>query len=531
MNILDRIIAPVFPGWARRRVHNRLLMAYYEAAEPGRLHKKRTDRQSANAENSRSAVKLRIQARHLEENLDVASGALDVLVNNTVGAGIQPEPQIELAGGDPAEDLNKALIDLWDDWIYCPEVTRSVDYYSLQRLIARTWFRDGEAFAQHLTGRVPYLDHNTVVPFSLEALEPDFVPYDYDAPEKGVVQGVELNAWGMARAYHVYKQHPGDRNVFVTSGDYKRISADRILHLKMAKRLHQVRGISIFAPVLTRFDDLKEIDESERVAARVAAAMALFIKKGDPAAWDPPSKLDANGNPIPRSIEINPGMIIDDLQPGEDIGSFTSNRPNSALIPFRDSQLRSAASGLGTSYSSLSKNYDGTYSAQRQELVEQFVHYKPLATAFVYRFAAPVWENFVDAAVISGAVKVDSKVDPATLYNCSHSVPQMPWIDPYKEMQANELAMKLKLKSRTRIIRESGQKPYEVNREIDKDKKDREELGIELEDAAAAPGAPNDPDKDDAAEQSERKKKPQHNEPPAPVITTNTASARRKPRG
>jgi capsid protein len=84
------------------------------------------------------------------------------------------------------------------------------------------------------------------------------------------VQGVELNSWGRPRAYHIYKNHPGDGLTY--SSDTKRVSADRMFHLKLVKRLHQVRGVSVFASTLARFDDIKEIDESERVAARVAAA-------------------------------------------------------------------------------------------------------------------------------------------------------------------------------------------------------------------------------------------------------------------
>ena len=57
-----------------------------------------------------------------------------------------------------------------------------------QRLTAYTWLRDGEAFAQQLAGPAPYLNHGSRVPFSLELLEPDFVPLDYGDPCKGIRQ-------------------------------------------------------------------------------------------------------------------------------------------------------------------------------------------------------------------------------------------------------------------------------------------------------------------------------------------------------
>lgn len=506
MSAFDRfVIAPLSPAWALRRARNRMaLKAFYEAAQPSRLRKSRTDKKSANSENQVSAVNLRVLARHLEQNMDIAKGAIDVLVDNVVGSGIQPEPQVELAGGELAADLNKRLLELHDDWIYSPDVTRQHDYYSLQRLACRSWFRDGEVFGQRLVGRVPLLDHNTIVPYSLELLEADFVPYDLTDASRGILQGIEINAWGQPRAYHFYKTHPGDHLTFASNFDTKRLPATNALHLKLATRLHQLRGVSVFASVIARLDDLKEIDESERVAARVAAAMTGYIKKGNADSFDPPSVLDADGRPALRTMEMVPGMIFDDLQPGEDVGTIASNRPNAALIPFRDSQLRSASAGIGASYSSLAKNYDGTYSAQRQELVEQYMRYRTLSGQFVFRFCQPTWDGFIDAVLASGAVEIPSNVNRETIYNCAHTVPQMPWIDPLKEGQANELAERRGYKSRIRIIRETGQNPDQVNREIQRDRKERAALGLTLaEEPAAATG--DEPD-DEPAPTVDRKK-------------------------
>jgi lambda family phage portal protein len=483
VNLLDRAIAWVAPRTAVARAQARRILGAYEAAEPSRLRKAKQDARSANNQNDRAAIPIRLLARNLEQNSDIAKGALDVLVANVVGTGIVPEPQIELASGEPAEEINRELLRLWDDWIYSPEVTRQFDYYSLQRTLVRSWLRDGEVFAQRLIGSVPGLDHNTLVPFSLEALEADLVPFDLLDKQRGITQGIETDAWGRPRAFWVYKQHPGDAG---GSGAYtgvlsetKRVSADRVMHLKLTERLHQLRGVSVFHSVLNRLDDIKEIDESERVAARVAASMAAFIKKGTPDFYSPP--LDQNGQPIPvRSMEMAPGMIFDDLQPGEEIGTIDTNRPNNALIPFRDSQLRSAAAGLGAGYSSISKNYVGSYSSQRQELVETFVHYRMLTHTFVFRVCQPVWDSFIDAAVAAGVINLTG-INPATLYNCSHSLPPMPWIDPEKEVAAAISAIENGLTSRSRVIRQRGDNPDQINQEIKRDQDERARLGIELD--------------------------------------------------
>ena len=67
-----------------------------------------------------------------------------------------------------------------------------------------------------------------------------------------------------------------------------------------------------------------------------------------------------------------------------------SNRPSALLNDFRNAMLRAVASGTSSSFSSISKDYNGTYSAQRQELVEQSVHYAVLRDEFIEQFSRPV---------------------------------------------------------------------------------------------------------------------------------------------
>lgn len=503
MSWFDRyILAPIAPRAALRRVQaQRAVRAAYEAGEASRYRKRRTDRGSANANNQRSAEAIRVLARHLDENFDIASGILDVLVANTVGAGIWPEPQILLNDGTPAEELNSQLIKLFEDWRFRPEVTWRHDYFELQRLVARSYFRDGEVFTNRVTGPVSGIDHGTLVPYSLEALEADFVPYNTVEAKPRIVQGVELNDWGRAVAYHVHKHHPGDAygSVGARWEETKRVLATTMVHVAFRKRLHQVRGMSMFASIANRLDDIKDIDECERVAARVAASMAAYIKKGNPETYDAPeSSGEETTESGRRTMQFEAGIIFDDLEPGEEIGTIDTKRPNNALIPFREAQLRAVAAGTGgASFSSIAKNYNGTYSAQRQELVESYQSYQMAAGPIIYGFCQPVWEGFVDAAIAAGKVVVTRDVDRSTLWDCTHTGPAMPWIDPKKEIDAAVLAMQWKLTSRSRVIRKSGANPDQINREILRDEQQARELGIDISGPKTTPAADPPPPRED----------------------------------
>ncbi len=442
----------------------RIVRASYEAASPSRLRKFSRNEQSGNLLAKASAKAIRNQARNLERNHDISRGALGVLVNNIVGPkgiSVEPQPRIK-ASGEIHTELAKQMSDLWRDWCIRPEVTYQHNFAAVQRLACRTWLRDGEVFAQFLRGNVPNLDHGTRVPMSLELLEPDMIPFDLEDPSGTIRQGIVVNAWGQPKAYKVHKMHPGDLFMSELAANLKTISADNMLHVKLVDRIGQLRGVSIFASVITRLEDLKDYEESERIAAKIAASMAGYIKKGTPDLYE--LKLDENGQPQKRNMNFSPGMIFDDLMPGEEIGTIDTNRPNTNLPAHRDGQLRAAAAGWGASYSSISRNYDGNYGAQRQELIEQWTHYEAMAEHFTSRFVQPVWENFVVMARAAGKLNSQwlAQCMPETVDDALYVGQTMPWIDPKKEVEAWQAMEENTYISGPEIIRKRGGNPQIV---------------------------------------------------------------------
>ncbi|MBV0430943.1 phage portal protein, partial [Morganella morganii] len=204
------------------------------------------------------------------------------------------------------------------------------------------------------SGRVKGLRRENGVHFWIEALEPDFVPLNLDVPGSNICQGVKLNEWGRPVSYNVYKNMP---SALYRSQDLKTIDAENMLHLKFTRRLHQLRGHSLLSGILIRLSALKDYEDAELTAARIAASLGMYIKKGDIYSTDNEQE--------ERELNIEPGIIFDELAPGEDIGMVKSDRPNPNLQSFRNGQLRAVAAGSRGSYSSISRDYDGTYSAQR----------------------------------------------------------------------------------------------------------------------------------------------------------------------
>ena len=464
MNLLDRAIAVISPSAALQRAQARRILAAYEGAQQTRKNKLRRAIGSPNNEVLQAGQNLRQMARHLEQNHDLALGVINTLVSNIVGPhGIGIEPQPRKADGTIDDVLARKILDLWKDWVTAPEVTRQHDWASAQRIMCRSWLRDGEVFAQTIVGNSAFLNHGTTVPFSIEMLEADYVPMDYNTlaptPQAGqITQGIEHNAWGMPTAYHVYKNNPleGSSGGIVGGSDTKRIPAASMLHLKNVHRIRQARGVSVFASVLTRFDDLKDYEESERIAAKIAASMAAYIKKGSPDTYDP----DQSGED--RMMKMAPGMIFDDLLPGEDIGTIDTNRPNTNLLAYRNGQLKAIAAGTGPTFSSIAKTYDGTYSAQRQELVEGYAMYSTMANEFISRIVRPIYERFIAAAVAAGLLGNVRGIDAATLDDAAYLPLSMPWIDPQKEAEAWGMMEDRCYVSGPEVIRKRGGNPIDT---------------------------------------------------------------------
>ncbi|CVA87370.1 phage portal protein [Serratia marcescens] len=502
MSFIDDVIGIISPGWKAGRLQARYKIAAYEAVMPTRTHKARRENRNANQLTQFGGRSLREQARWLDNNHDLVIGLLDKMEERIVGArGIIVEPQPLLLTGAVADDLAKEIRAAWAEWSVAPEVTGQYTRPVMERLLARTWLRDGEVFCQMVQGKVPGLTPHAGVPFWLEALEPDFVPLDSNDSGKGLCQGIFLNAWGRPIKYQVHKSLTTSG---IALGDTKEINADNMLHLKFVRRLHQIRGNSLLSGILIRLSALKDYEDAELTAARIAAALGMYVKKGDGQSY--PESEDKEE----REMDIVPGMLFDGLQPGEDIGMIKSDRPNPNLENFRNGQLRAVSAGSRGSYSSIARDYNGTYSSQRQELVESFEGYNILQDSFVAAISRPNYRNWLQMAITSGVIKTPADLDMKSLFNAVYSGPVMPWIDPLKEANGWKVQVRGGAATESDWIRSRGANPSEVKRRRKAEIDENNKLGLvfDTDPANDKGGTSAEATKqDESSSESERRKK------------------------
>ena len=488
MGRVEKFLSKIAPSWAVKRQFNKVRLAHskraYESIEITRLRRQRLDARSADQINNVSVDKLRFQARYLDENHDIARSVLNTLVSQVVGVGLLTFPMVKNQAGELMDDVNKRLEVLWNDWGHTPEVTWLDSWGKVQRLACRAWFRDGEVFAQLLRGTIPLLDHGTEIQFSIEQLEADLCPVGLNVFEDNIRQGVKKNAWGRPNTYFFFRNYPtegeGDSvfngiitgSSFVSLDAVKGIIAPNVVHLKRTDRIRQTRGVSDFASIFTRLDDLKDYEESERMAARIGAAFAFAVTKNidyvDTDAADPDRF---------REMDLAPGIIADSLQPGESIESLKNERPDNKITDFRANQLKAVAGGANVGYSSIAKDYDGSYSSQRQDLVEMARVYSQLRNEFIRAFVAPIYQAFVETARDQGAIDLTG-ADPLTLFDAEHVGLGTPYIEPARETLSAISQVQAGFKSKAQVILEQGGNPRQVQKQIGREREKDNEDGL-----------------------------------------------------
>jgi len=175
---------------------------------------------------------------------------------------------------------------------------------------------------------------------------------------------------------------------------------------------------------------------------------------------------------------VRPGMVFDTLIAGEEIGTIESNRPSSLLEGFREAMLRAVSAATSANYSTISRNYNGTYSAQRQELVEGWMNYASLTTLFVEQFVEPVYRRLINDAVAAGRLQVPRGASLDALMDAEFRGPVMPWVDPQKEANGIESLIESRIKSPQQIIRERGGNPDAVLDQFEQWEKELDRRGL-----------------------------------------------------
>lgn len=473
INFLDRVLGYFSPERGARRLKARIqtdVMARgYDAASTGRRTKGWTSpgSRSANEEIGPALNLLRARSRDLVRNHGYSENAINVISSQTVGTGAVPRPM----SGEPTtagKALEKKTLDLFKQWSKECDTDGVVNFSGMQALIMRALARDGEVLVRR---RRRLSSDGLSVPIQLQVLEADFLDTSKVKLSQGstgrILQGIEFDALGRRTAYHLFRSHPGESGFMRgTSLSSVPVPASEILHIFRADRPGQVRGVPWGASIITRSKDFDDHHDARLMQQKIAACFAGFERD-----LETPGTLTQSEEDELSHIE--PG-VIQRLGPGKSI-EFATPPKVDGFSEFSSEILHEIAAGWGISYESMTGDYSQVnYSSGRMGWLKEWANIKQWRTEIILpRFLVPVWEWFVEAATLSGAL-------PGPL-SSSWTFPRREMIDPTKEVGAQRDAIRSGLASLPEAQRQNGQDPDEVFAEIATTNEKLDELGIILD--------------------------------------------------
>lgn len=466
MALIDRLIAYFSPRAACSRLFYREQLRNYDAG--------RTDRyggwippMSALPEQTDAPYRslMRGRARDLERNNDVTQGIIGSLQRNVVGDGIRPQPLV----ADKA--TKERICALWDEWSRkdnC-DITGCSTFYELQKMFVRRKHVDGEIFclfAMRGSGRVP---------LQLQMIEPDLLDESRIKFVDGTNRihgGVEVDDYMRPVAYH-FRLDP-------MKWDTVRVPAERVLHSFRKTRPQQTRGVSGLAGMMERVRDIGEYIDSELKAARIAAAQTGVVKSPRGAASQLMRK-NPRASDGDRIQEIHSGTM-NYLQPDEDISFPPPGRPNVNAGTFVSTILRFVGLSTGLSYEQTARDLSHVnYSSARQGYLEDQRAYKEWQDDIIGNFCQPVYERFLDAAVLANELIIPDYAQRREEYTRVRWVcPGWSWIDPQKEAAAGQMLLSAGLTTREELCGARGKNWREVMDQLREEQEYAEKIGLIL---------------------------------------------------
>lgn len=478
-DFITSAIAIVSPSWALNRAVKKSAFEQFRKYDAARV--KKSDRYwipentDADSEIISDLGKLRSRSSDLVRNNPWATAIVDGFVSNVVGSGIRPQAE---------ERTEKALLEAFE----IIDETQETDFYGLEQLAFRQMLERGESFL-----KINQREKDNSI--SLQILEPDQIWSNRTENNGNEVRaGVEIDRFSGRKIAYYVNYHPGAYGYSSSVMQEKRVPSEDMIHLYMRLRPGQTRGVPILAPVISHLHDLGEYLEAELISARVAACLAVMVKKN----YQGTPEVDSDNEKIQN---LTPGMI-GYLRPGEDISIVKPERPGGQFDKFTALLLRSIASGVGISYETISKDFStATYSSARMGLIQERAKFKWFQKYIERALCDRVAREVILTKYLGSHLPEKSRKEKIVWLS-----PGFEWVDPIDEVNGQILAINNNLKTKKEVVAERGGDLDEVLKQRAKEKEQEKELGIENGNGTKQVGEPTVPSKsDDNAKDAKRK--------------------------
>lgn len=420
------------------------------------------------------------KSRYFQRNNALMNRLGDLFEQYTVGPNGIP---ITADSSDPK--WNEVAMAWWNEWCkYCDVETRH-HLTTIQSLIARSWFFDGEIFIVKTAGEVREPEEPGAPPRPSQFPRIQLVESHRCATpgervgRDDVIDGVKIDQRGRTIGYYM--------RVGVNDEDYRLVPADRIIHVGEPSRKGEYRYLPFSYPVLNDLHDLDDLEIMEMRAAKDAADKSTFIKNAtgelntDDRRRDRYSVItktsagvDITQNRVAQ-IKAAIGGKVAALRTGEDVTQFVSNRPSVAQQWYWDYLISKICAGVGISKLLVYPwSMQGTVTRADLDVMAGFFK----ARSFVIQCAVEeIWRY-----VIGWAIKNDRRLadPPHDWAKVTCRPPRSPNVDVGRNSSAMIAEFEAKLRTAASVFAELGEDWRESYRQIAREEAFRIKLEQEM---------------------------------------------------
>lgn len=346
-------------------------------------------------------------------------------------------------------------------------------------------------------------------------------------PRRGhrIRHGVELDAQDRQVAYWVVqKDRTWKRMPAVGEKSGRRLAW---LIYGTEKRLDDVRGKPILSLVLQSLHEIDRYRDSVQRKAVINSMLAMFIKKTQ----DKPGTLPITGGAMrkgtvttqeagetPRSYnvaELIPGLVLDELQAGEEPHAFPSHGTDEKLGDFEEAIIQAVAWANETPPEILRLAFSNNYSASQAAINEFKIYLNRVRTFFGEEFCQPIYVDWLISEVLARRIVAERFLEAwrdRGLYDVFAAWISADWAghikpstDIFKQARGYKLLIDEGLITRDRAARELTSTKYSKNAK--KLRRENEALAAAREPVAEEQGADGGTDlrlvEDDEREEEE----------------------------
>lgn len=412
------------------------------------------------------------RSRHYERDNPVIGQGISRLSANVMQDGFTPDPDTG------SKELDSIWKDNWAEWSIDADLCHSEGehtFHDMEELVFRSAIRDGDIFSLPLVNG------------SLQLVE-GHRPRTPRGTRRNVVHGILLDRMKQRQELWLSREEIGLNQTVRRVSDiypvpYRDDERNRqVFQVYFPKRTSQTRGYPAVAPVSDTAGQADDLFFTTLVKSQMASLVVLLreMNINSPAGTNGEG-LGNGQKPGIRPISgVNAGLDVT-ARPGETIKFASANIPNAEFFTHANLLLTFVAINLDMPVAMLLLDASNTnFSGWRGVMDQARVRFRLFQRQMVSRFHRPVYKWKVRNWLLSNprAARL-AEAEGIRPFRHKWKVPGWPYIEPFKDTQADNLQQEKFLNSPRRIQGARGREWEELAPEIVEDKSLLIELAIQ----------------------------------------------------